>query len=47
MNEQVPPAAGPVLGAGTCFALITVSAIVRFALSAGSPYSLYQDERPL
>jgi hypothetical protein len=43
VNEQVPPAAGRVLGTGTCVALIAVGAILRFALSAGSP----QDERPL
>jgi hypothetical protein len=43
VNEQVPPAAGRVLGTGACVALIAVGAILRFALSAGSP----QDERPL
>ena len=36
MNEQVPPAAGRVLGTGTCVALIAVGAILRFALSTGS-----------
>jgi hypothetical protein len=37
VNEQVPPAAGRVLGTGTCVALIAIGAILRFALSAGSP----------
>jgi hypothetical protein len=43
VNKQVPPAAGRVLGTGTCVALIAVGTVLRFALSAGSP----QDERPL
>jgi hypothetical protein len=36
VNEQVPPAAGRMLGTGTCVALIAIVAILRFALSAGS-----------
>ena len=40
MNEQVPPAAGRMLGTGTCVALIAIGAILRFALSAGSPHGL-------
>jgi hypothetical protein len=35
VNEQVPPAAGRVLG--TRVTLIAIGAILRFALSAGSP----------
>ena len=40
MNEQVPPAGGRMLGTGTCVALIAIGAILRFALSAGSPHGL-------
>ena len=41
MNEQVPPAAGRVLGTGTCVALIVVGTVI-----AGQR-RVYQDERPL
>ena len=40
MNEQVTPAAGRVMGTGTCVALIAIGAILRFAISAGSPHGL-------
>jgi hypothetical protein len=40
VNEQVPPAAGGMLGTGTCVALIAIGSILRFALSAGSPHGL-------
>lgn len=40
MNEQAPPAAGRMLGTGTCIALIAIGAVLRFALSAGSPHGL-------
>ena len=40
MNGQVPPAGGRMLGTGTCIALIAIGAILRFALSAGSPHGL-------
>ena len=40
MNEQVTPAAGRVMGTGTCVALIAIGAILRFALSVGSPHGL-------
>jgi len=40
VNEQVPPAGGRMLGTGTCVALIAIGAILRFALSAGSPHGL-------
>lgn len=40
MNGQAPPAAGRVLGTGTCIALIAIGAILRFALSASSPHGL-------
>jgi len=40
VNGQPSPAAGRRLGTGTCIALIAVGAILRFALSAGSPHGL-------
>jgi hypothetical protein len=40
VNGQVQPAAGRRLGTGTCIALIAIGAILRFALSAGSPHGL-------
>jgi hypothetical protein len=40
VNEQVAPAGGRVLGTGTCIVLIAVGAVLRFALSAGSPHDL-------
>ena len=40
MNGQAPPAAGRVLGTGTCIALIAIGAILRFALAGGSPHGL-------
>jgi hypothetical protein len=40
VNEPAPPAAGRMLGTGTCIALIAIGAILRFALSAGSPHGL-------
>jgi hypothetical protein len=40
VNGQAPPAAGRVMGTGTCVALIAIGAILRFALSAGSPHGL-------
>jgi hypothetical protein len=40
VNGQAPPAAGRVLGTGTCIALIAVGAILRFALSPSSPHGL-------
>jgi hypothetical protein len=40
VNEQVPPAPGRMLGTGTCVALIAIGAILRFALSTGSPHGL-------
>jgi hypothetical protein len=40
VTEQVPPAGGRMLGTGTCVALIAIGAILRFALSAGSPHGL-------
>ena len=40
MNGQAPPAAGRMLGTGTCIALIAIGAVLRFALSASSPHGL-------
>jgi hypothetical protein len=40
VNEQAAPAAGRMLGTGTCVALIAIGAILRFALPTGSPHGL-------
>jgi hypothetical protein len=40
VNEPAPPAAGRMLGTGTCIALIAIGAILRFALSARSLHGL-------
>jgi hypothetical protein len=40
VNEQVPPAAGRVLGTGTCVALIAIGAILRLHSRRAPPHGL-------